>query len=41
MITDRHQIIVSGVPVEVVRKEIKNLHLAVYPPGGRAWIAVP
>ena len=41
MITERQQIIVSGVPVEVVRKEIKNLHLAVYPPGGRVRIAVP
>jgi predicted metal-dependent hydrolase len=41
MITERQQIIVSGIPVEVVRKEIKNLHLAVYPPGGRVRVAVP
>jgi len=41
MITERQRIIVSGIPVEVVRKEIKNLHLAVYPPGGRVRIAVP
>lgn len=27
--------------MEVVRKEIKNLHLAVYPPRGRVRIAVP
>jgi len=32
---------VSGIPVEVVRKNIKNLHLAVYPPVGRVRIAVP
>ncbi len=36
MITERRQIKVSGIPVEVVRKDIKNLHLAVYPPNGRA-----
>jgi len=28
-------------PVEVVRKDIKNLHLAVYPPNGRVRVAVP
>jgi predicted metal-dependent hydrolase len=28
-------------PVEVVRKDIKNLHLGVYPPLGRVRIAVP
>ena len=27
--------------MEVVRKDIKNLHLAVYPPSGRVRIAVP
>jgi len=27
--------------VEVVRKEIKNLHLGVYPPNGRVRVAVP
>jgi len=32
---------VSGIPVEVVRKDIKNLHLAVYPPQGRVRVAVP
>jgi len=40
MVTDR-QIEVSGIPVEVVRKDIKNLHLAVYPPHGRVRVAVP
>jgi len=28
-------------PVEVVRKDIKNLHLGVYPPHGRVRVAVP
>jgi predicted metal-dependent hydrolase len=39
--TERHQIEVTGIPVEVVRKDIKNLHLAVYPPRGRVRVAVP
>ncbi|MCK7580579.1 MAG: M48 family metallopeptidase [Chromatiales bacterium] len=28
-------------PVEVVRKDIKNLHLGVYPPNGRVRVAAP
>jgi predicted metal-dependent hydrolase len=36
-----HQITVSGILVDVVRKDIKNLHLGVYPPSGRVRIAVP
>jgi predicted metal-dependent hydrolase len=32
---------VSGVRVSVVRKEIKNLHLGVYPPDGRVRVAAP
>lgn len=39
--TERHQIQVRGIPVEVVRKDIKNLHLGVYPPNGRVRVAVP
>ncbi len=41
MRTERHFIEVSGIPVEVVRKPIKNLHLGVYPPAGRVRVAVP
>ena len=41
MTTDTHQIKVSGLTVDVVRKDIKNLHLAVYPPAGRVRVAVP
>ena len=32
---------VDGLPIEVVRKPIKNLHLGVYPPDGHVRIAVP
>jgi predicted metal-dependent hydrolase len=32
---------VSGIAVRVVRKNIKNLHLAVYPPSGRVRVAAP
>ena len=32
---------VSGITVEVTRKDIKNLHLAVYPPNGRVTVSAP
>jgi len=32
---------VGGIKVEVVRKDIKNLHLGVYPPLGRVRVAAP
>ena len=35
------QIEVNGLLVDVVRKDIKNLHLGVYPPNGRVRVAVP
>jgi predicted metal-dependent hydrolase len=41
MNTEQHKITVSGLQVEVVRKNIKNLHLGVYPPAGRVRVAVP
>lgn len=41
MSTDPRTITVRGLRVEVVRKNIKNLHLGVYPPNGRVRIAVP
>lgn len=34
-------ITINKVNIEVVRKDIKNIHLAVYPPTGRVRIAVP
>lgn len=36
-----HQITVSDITIDVVRKNIKNLHLAVYPPHGKVRIAAP
>lgn len=39
--TEKHQITVSGLVVDVVRKDIKNLHLGIYPPGGRIRVAAP
>ncbi|NJN13697.1 MAG: M48 family metallopeptidase [Richelia sp. RM1_1_1] len=36
-----HQITVGELNIDVVRKKIKNLHLAVYPPDGRVRIATP
>lgn len=39
-IQDR-RIEISGIPVEIDRKEIKNLHVGVYPPSGRVRVAAP
>ena len=36
-----HHIDVQGTLVEVVRKDIKNLHVGVYPPSGRVRVAAP
>lgn len=33
--------IIADIPVELVRKDIENLHLAVYPPDGRVRLAAP
>ena len=41
MNTEKRQISVKGLSVQVVRKAIKNLHLGVYPPNGRVRMAVP
>jgi predicted metal-dependent hydrolase len=35
------QIAVGGITVDVVLKDIKNVHLSVYPPSGRVRIAAP
>jgi len=35
------QIIVNNIKIDVIRKDIKNIHLAVYPPIGRVRIAAP
>ena len=41
MSISRRQFTISGIQVEIVRKDIKNLHLGVYPPDGRVRVAVP
>lgn len=39
--TGQSMIKVSGIEVQIVRKAIKNLHLAVYPPDGQVRVAAP
>src|SRR6266704_3135057 len=41
MSTEKHRITVHGLVVDVVRKDIKNLHLGIYPPAGRIRVAAP
>ena len=41
VIIEKYTLNILGIPVEVVRKNIKNLHLAVYPPDGRVRVAAP
>jgi len=41
MSTEVVEIRVSGLTVQIVRKNIKNLHLGVYPPNGRVRVAAP
>lgn len=41
MTTNRKSIQISGIPVEVARKDIRNLHIGVYPPYGRVRVAAP
>ncbi len=41
MSTNEHYIEVRGLPIEVVRKDIKNLHVGVYPPAGKIRVAAP
>ena len=41
MSTDRACIEIRGIEVEIVRKDIKHLHLGVYPPDGRVRVAAP
>ena len=41
MNTERQHIEIRGLQVEIVRKDIKNLHVEVYPPNGRVRVAAP
>jgi len=38
---EKRYIEVRGIPVEIDRKDIKNLHIGVYPPNGRVRAATP
>ena len=41
MSTESTCIEIRGIAVEIVRKDIKHLHLGVYPPEGRVRVATP
>ncbi|MCW6038969.1 M48 family metallopeptidase [Spirulina subsalsa FACHB-351] len=36
-----YQVTIAEIPVQVIRKSIKNLHIGVYPPEGRVRVAAP
>ena len=36
-----YKMTISGMPINVVRKEIKNINIRVYPPNGHVRVAVP
>jgi predicted metal-dependent hydrolase len=35
------QIVICDITIDVIRKDIRNIHLAVYPPAGRVRLAAP
>lgn len=35
------KMVVSNIDIDIVRKDIKNMHLAVYPPSGKVRLATP
>jgi predicted metal-dependent hydrolase len=41
MSTEQSVLTIRGLKVDVARKDIKNLHLGVYPPNGRVRVAAP
>jgi predicted metal-dependent hydrolase len=41
MNTSSERITVANIEIDVIRKDIKNMHLAVYPPTGRIRLAAP
>lgn len=41
MSIEARRFVVGGVPVEVCRRDIKHLHVGVYPPAGRVRVAAP
>lgn len=41
MSTESLQLVIGGMPVEVRRRDIRNLHVGVYPPTGRVRVSAP
>ena len=41
MSTGNSRLTVRGIDIEIVSKDIKNLHIGVYPPDGRVRVAAP
>src|ERR1700739_4767270 len=41
MNTNSASLTISGIDIDVVYKDIKNLHIGVYPPAGRVRVAAP
>ena len=41
MSTSTEQLHIANLDIDVIRKDIKNMHLAVYPPTGRIRLAAP
>jgi predicted metal-dependent hydrolase len=39
--TESLQLMIGGMPVEVRRRDIRNLHVGVYPPAGRIRVSAP
>jgi hypothetical protein len=39
--TDKYYIDISGIPVEVIRKDIKNFYIGVHPPNGHVRVSAP
>lgn len=41
MSTDSQRLTVAGLEIDVVYKDIKNMHISVYPPVGEVRVAAP
>ena len=41
MSINTEHITISNLTIDIIRKDIKNMHLAVYPPTGRIRLSVP
>ena len=41
MSTKEEKVHIANISIDVIRKDIKNMHLAVYPPHGRIRLSAP